>query len=68
MSINRAILSLSLGLFLAVIVIGLLPFLAVFSWAETMGSSELYTSPIFFINFLYKDDWMNHRTTKRSSD
>lgn len=56
MSIRKALLSLSVGLFLAVFVIGLLPFLVIISWAETLGSTELYTSPLFFLKFfLYKD-------------
>jgi hypothetical protein len=58
MSIRKAIFSISIGFFLAIFVIGLLPFLAIYSWAETFGNSELYTSPLLFLNFIYKDEWM----------
>lgn len=56
MSIRKALLSISIGFFLTIFVLGLLPFLIVFSWTETLGISEFYTSPLFFLRFLYKSN------------
>lgn len=48
--------SFSIGIMFAVIVMGLLPFLLIFSWAEISGISELCVSPLILIQKLYKEE------------
>ncbi|WP_309123324.1 hypothetical protein [Paenibacillus sp.] len=55
MSIRRALLSVSVGILVGAVAIGLLPFLAVLSWAELSGLAEMDSSPIFLLfNKLYR--------------
>ncbi len=54
MPIRSILLSVSLGLLAAILVIGLLPFLVILSWSEMLGISEYYTSPLILLNFLNK--------------
>ncbi|MDR6879262.1 hypothetical protein J2X61_001009 [Bacillus sp. 3255] len=54
MSIRKALFSISIGLLLTIFILGLMPFLVVFSWTETLEASEFYTSPIFFLRYIYK--------------
>ena len=55
MRIGKIFLSFSLGFLLAALAIGLLPFLLIFNLADVAGYSELFTSPLFLIDKLYKD-------------
>ncbi len=54
MSLRKALLCIFAGFVFAVLVIGLMPFLTVYSWSEMTGLSELYSSPLMLLNKLYR--------------
>ncbi|WP_168122017.1 hypothetical protein [Paenibacillus sp. HB172176] len=54
MTIRKALLCVSVGFIIAILAIGLLPFLAVFSWTEELGITDV--SPLAFLGRFYKKD------------
>lgn len=56
MTISKMMVRVSVGLMMGILVLAILPLLLVFSWVEMLGFSELYTSPLFLIQKLYKNE------------
>lgn len=65
MSLRRVLLCISFGLVLAILAIGVLPFLAIYSWSEIAEISELYSSPLAILSKLYNNDKSNATTGKK---
>lgn len=64
MTLSKILIRMSLGFVFALIALGLLPFLVIFSWAELLGVSELYTSPLLLIQRLYRDPDRAHNQNR----
>lgn len=57
MTIRKAFLCVSVGFIIAILALGLLPFLAVFTWTEELGITDV--SPLAFLGKFYKNERRN---------
>jgi|GEM_PF-2264687 len=59
MSLRKAVLGISSGILFAIVAIGLLPFLTVYSLAELSGISIMDSAPLLFLVQLFKKPRFN---------
>ncbi|WP_274650576.1 hypothetical protein [Paenibacillus humicola] len=64
MTVSKMLLSFSFGLVIALLAIGLLPFLLIYAWIDINGLSDAYPLPFFILPKFLRSDKSNDRPAK----